>query len=53
VTLAGPESAGGKEFFDVARKVAARAQEIAASSEEILEMRWRRRSGLRRGSGRS
>jgi ATP-binding protein involved in chromosome partitioning len=38
VTLAGPESAAAKEFFDVARKVAARAQEIAASSEQILEI---------------
>jgi ATP-binding protein involved in chromosome partitioning len=38
VTLAGPESAGAKPFFDVARKVAARAQQIAASSEQILEI---------------
>jgi ATP-binding protein involved in chromosome partitioning len=38
VTLAGPESAAAKEFFDVARKVAARAQEIAAASEQILEI---------------
>jgi ATP-binding protein involved in chromosome partitioning len=38
VTLAGPESAVAKEFFDVARKIAARAQEIAASSEQILEI---------------
>ena len=38
VTLAGPENAGAKPFFEVARKVAARAQEIAASSEQILEI---------------
>jgi ATP-binding protein involved in chromosome partitioning len=38
VTLAGPESAAAKEFYDVARKVAARAQEIAAASEQILEI---------------
>jgi ATP-binding protein involved in chromosome partitioning len=38
VTLAGPESAAAKEFFEVARKIAARAQEIAASSEQILEI---------------
>jgi ATP-binding protein involved in chromosome partitioning len=38
VTLAGPESAAAKEFFAVARKVAERAQEIAAASEQILEI---------------
>ena len=38
VTLAGPESAAAKEFFDVARKIAARAKEIAAASEQILEI---------------
>ena len=38
VTLAGPESAGAKEFYDAARKVAARAQQIAAASEQILEI---------------
>jgi ATP-binding protein involved in chromosome partitioning len=38
VTLAGPESAAAKPFFEVARKVAARAQQIAASSEQILEI---------------
>ena len=38
MTLAGPESAGAKPFFEVARKVAARAQEIAAASEQILEI---------------
>jgi ATP-binding protein involved in chromosome partitioning len=38
VTLAGPESAAAKEFFEVARKVAARAQQIAAASEQILEI---------------
>jgi ATP-binding protein involved in chromosome partitioning len=38
VTLAGEESEIAKPFFEVARKVAARAQEIAGSSEEILEI---------------
>ena len=38
VTLAGPESAGAKAFYEAARKVAARAKEIAASSEQILEI---------------
>jgi ATP-binding protein involved in chromosome partitioning len=38
VTLAGPESAVAKPFFEVARRVAARAQEIAAVSEDILEI---------------
>jgi len=38
VALAGPESAGAKPFFEVARQVAARAQEIAAGSEQILEI---------------
>src|ERR1035437_6178784 len=38
VTLAGPESVLAKPFFEVAKRVAARAQEIAAASEEILEI---------------
>ncbi|HEX9199042.1 MAG TPA: Mrp/NBP35 family ATP-binding protein [Acidobacteriaceae bacterium] len=38
VTLASPDSAIAKPFFDVARKVAERAKEIAGSSEEILEI---------------
>ena len=38
VTLAGPENAVAKEFFEIARKVADRAQKIASSSEEILEI---------------
>jgi ATP-binding protein involved in chromosome partitioning len=38
VTLAGPEGAAAKPFFDVARKIAARAEEIAAASEPILEI---------------
>ena len=38
VTLAGPDNAAAKPFFDVARQVAARAQQIAASSEQILEI---------------
>ncbi len=39
VTLAGAENAAAQPFFDVARRVAERAQKIAASSEEILEIR--------------
>jgi len=38
VTLAGPESAVAGPFYEVARKVAARAIEIAGASEEILEI---------------
>ena len=38
VTLAGPDSEIAKPFFDIARKVAERAKEIAGSSEEILEI---------------
>src|SRR5450432_1056828 len=38
VTLAGPDSEIAKPFFEVARKVAARAQEIAGASEPILEI---------------
>ena len=34
----GWESAIAKPFFDVARKVAARAKEIAGASEEFLEI---------------
>ena len=38
VTLAGPESTIAGPFFEVAKKVAARAQEIAGASEPILEI---------------
>jgi ATP-binding protein involved in chromosome partitioning len=38
VTLAGEESVIAKPFFEVARKVADRAKEIAGASEEILEI---------------
>jgi ATP-binding protein involved in chromosome partitioning len=38
VTLAGAESVVAKPFFEMAKKVAARAKEIAGSSEEILEI---------------
>jgi len=38
VALAGPESVVAKPFYEVARRVAARAQEIAGASEEILEI---------------
>ncbi len=39
VALAGPESAKAKSFYDVARKVAERAQTIAAKQEDVLEIR--------------
>ena len=38
VTLAGEESVVAKPFFEMARKVAERAQEIAGAGEEILEI---------------
>jgi ATP-binding protein involved in chromosome partitioning len=38
VTLEGAESAVAQPFFEMARRVAARAQEIAASSEQVLEI---------------
>jgi len=38
VTLAGPDNAAAKPFFDVARQVAARAQQLADSSEQVLEI---------------
>jgi len=38
VTLAGEESVVAKPFFEMARKVVARAQEIAGAGEEILEI---------------
>ncbi|MDR3745836.1 MAG: Mrp/NBP35 family ATP-binding protein [Acidobacteriaceae bacterium] len=38
VTLAGEDDPLAKPFFEAARRVAARAKEIAASSEEILEI---------------
>jgi ATP-binding protein involved in chromosome partitioning len=38
VTLAGPESVVAKPFFELARRVAARAMEIAGASEQILEI---------------
>jgi ATP-binding protein involved in chromosome partitioning len=38
VTLAGPENAAAKPFYDIAERVAARAKEIAGSSEQILEI---------------
>ncbi len=39
VSLGGPESAKAKQFYDVARKVAERAKEIAAKQEDVLEIR--------------
>ena len=38
VTLAGEQSTIGGPFFEIAKKVAARAKEIAGASEEILEI---------------
>ncbi len=38
VTLAGAESTLAGPFFEIAKKVAARAKEIAGASEEILEI---------------
>src|SRR6202453_1789679 len=38
VTLAGEGREIAKPFFEVAKKVAARAQEIGGASEEILEI---------------
>jgi len=38
VTLAGPESASVAAFYDVARKVAARAMEISEQDEDVLEI---------------
>jgi ATP-binding protein involved in chromosome partitioning len=38
VTLAGPDSKLGKDFFAVAERVAARAKELAAGSESVLEI---------------
>jgi ATP-binding protein involved in chromosome partitioning len=39
VSLAGPESAKAKQFYDIARKVAERAEEIADAQEDVLEIR--------------
>ncbi|MEO6911115.1 MAG: Mrp/NBP35 family ATP-binding protein [Edaphobacter sp.] len=36
--LAGPDSVKGKAFFEVAKKVAAKAQEIAGKREDVLEI---------------
>jgi ATP-binding protein involved in chromosome partitioning len=38
VALAGPDSPLAKPFYEVAKRVAERAQEIAGASEEILEI---------------
>jgi ATP-binding protein involved in chromosome partitioning len=38
VTLAGPDSESVKSFYEVARKVAARAMEIADTEEDVLEI---------------
>src|SRR6202046_621646 len=38
VSLAGPESKLGKAFYEVAKKVAEKAKEIAAKSEDVLEI---------------
>ncbi|WP_263368648.1 Mrp/NBP35 family ATP-binding protein [Edaphobacter bradus] len=39
ITLAGPDSRLAGEFFAVARKVAEKAQQVAAKSEDIFEIR--------------
>jgi ATP-binding protein involved in chromosome partitioning len=38
VTLAGPDNATAKSFYEIAEKVAARAKKISDSSEQILEI---------------
>jgi len=38
VTLAGPENATAKSFYEIAEKVAARAKKISDSTEQILEI---------------
>jgi ATP-binding protein involved in chromosome partitioning len=38
MSLAGPESKLAADFYKVARKVAERAQEVAAKSENVLEI---------------
>ena len=38
VTLAGPDSAKVRAFYDVARKVAARALELSEANEDVLEI---------------
>jgi ATP-binding protein involved in chromosome partitioning len=38
ITLAGPDSAKAKAFYEMAKKVAAKAQEIADNSEDVLEI---------------
>jgi len=46
VSLAGPENATAKSFFEIAERVAARAKKIADSSEQILEISlWGRELG--------
>ena len=39
VVLAGEESAAGKSFYDLARKVKARALDVAAKTESVIEIR--------------
>lgn len=38
ITLAGPDSAKAKAFYEVAKKVVSKAQEIAGNSEDVLEI---------------
>jgi len=38
ISLAGPENATAKSFYDIAEKVAARAKKISDSTEQILEI---------------
>ena len=38
ITLAGPDSAKAKAFYELAKRVAAKAEEIADNSEDVLEI---------------
>ena len=38
VALAGPESKLARSFYEIAEKVAEKAKEIAAKSEDVLEI---------------
>ncbi|HZY63710.1 MAG TPA: Mrp/NBP35 family ATP-binding protein [Edaphobacter sp.] len=38
ITLGGPEYAKAKAFYEIAKKVAAKAEEIAGNSEDVLEI---------------
>jgi ATP-binding protein involved in chromosome partitioning len=38
ITLAGPDSAKAKAFYELAKRIAAKAEEIADNSEDVLEI---------------